>query len=337
MASQVMTPTEVITEDYAIYNTDCVDFTSSLPDNSLDMVLYSPPFCGLYNYSSDERDMSNCETFGQFYEHYGFLVKELARTTKPGRANYVHVTDIPDSNVGRDSLHDLPGEVIRLHQQNGFRFIGRHTIWKEPLWVRLRTLQKSLQHQTVVEDAMCAGVAGADYLLVFAADGDNNVPVTYPTGFDYYAGESPMPEAVLKFKNFTGHQTGNKYSQWIWRQYASSVWDDIRQDRVLPFKPGKEKDDERHVHPLQLDVIERAVMLRTNPGETVFTPFLGVGSEAYGAVSLGRKALGTELKASYFRQAEKNLSNCHPPDRESITTQSNLMDLLDSTEDQDFD
>lgn len=304
--------TQETTDNYALYNTDCVPFTAGLPDNSLDMVVYSPPFCGLYNYSSDERDMSNCETRHEFYDHYEFLIEQLARVTKPGRCNAVHVCEIPDSNQGKDSLEDLPGKTIELHKKHGFRYIGRHVIWKEPLWVRLRTLQKSLQHQAVVEDAMCAGVAGADYLLIFAAKGDNQTPVSYPTGFDYYAGESPMPEEVIKFKNYSGKQTENKYSQWIWRQYASSVWDDIRPDRVLPYKPAKDKDDERHVHPLQLDVIERIVQLRTNPGETVFTPFLGVGSEAYAAVSLGRKAIGTELKPSYFKQACRNLADCQP-------------------------
>lgn len=304
--------TQETTDNYGLYNTDCVPFTAELPDNSLDMVVYSPPFCGLYNYSSDERDMSNCETRQEFYDHYEFLIEQLARVTKPGRCNAVHVCEIPDSNQGKDSLEDLPGKTIELHKKHGFRYIGRHVIWKEPLWVRLRTLQKSLQHQAVVEDAMCAGVAGADYLLIFAAKGDNQTPVSYPTGFDYYAGESPMPEEVIKYKNYGGKQTENKYSQWIWRQYASSVWDDIRPDRVLPYKPAKDKDDERHVHPLQLDVIERIVQLRTNPGETVFTPFLGVGSEAYAAVSLGRKAIGTELKPSYFKQACRNLADCKP-------------------------
>lgn len=318
--------TEVITDRYAIYNTDCVEFTAQLPDNCLDMVVYSPPFCGLYNYSSDERDMSNNSREG-FYTHYDFLIEQLARTTKPGRCNAVHICEIPESNQGCDNLEDLPGKTIELHKKHGFRYMGRHVIWKEPLWVRLRTLQKSLQHQAVVEDSMAAGVASADYLLIFAAPGTNEVPVSHETGFDYYAGESPIPEDFQKFRNFKGHQTANKYSQWIWRQYASSVWDDIRADRVLPYKPGKDKDDERHVHPLQLDVIERIIQLRTNPNETVYTPFLGVGSEAYGAVSLGRKAVGCELKPSYFRQSIKNLESCQPVSIETVEYQPSLLDL----------
>lgn len=302
----------VITDNYAIYNADCIKFLASIPDNTWDCSVYSPPFAGLYNYSSDPDDMSNCETIEQFYQHYRYLVSEMARTTKPGRCNAVHVTEIPDSNVGVDNLHDLPGEVIRIHQEHGFRYIGRHTIWKEPLWVRLRTMQKSLQHQSVVEDGMVAGVASADTLLIFANKGKNEVPVSYETGFDYYAGETKIPDEVLSYKNYSGHQTGNKFSQWIWRQYASSVWDDIRQERVLSYKPAREQDDEKHVHPLQLDVIERVVQLRTNPGETVFTPFLGVGSEVYAPVSLGRKAVGTETKVSYFKQAIRNLQDCKP-------------------------
>lgn len=319
-----MAVTEVITEQYAIYNTDCVEFLQKAPDNCFDMVVYSPPFRGLYNYSSDPRDMSNSRNSDEFYKHYDYLVKQLARTTKAGRIHAVHAAEIPDSNVGVDNLHDLPGGIVKLYQDNGFRYIGRHTIWKEPLGVRMRTMQKSLQHQTIVEDGTRAGIAGNDYLLIFAALGENKVPVVKETGFTYYAGESEVPPELNKYKGWTGKQTENRYSQWVWRQYASGVWDDIRLGNVLPYKPAKEEEDEKHVHPLQLDVIERAVLLYSNPGEVVFTPFLGVGSEAYGAVSLGRKAVGTELKASYFSQAAKNLEHCEPLE-ESMPEQLTLV------------
>lgn len=299
---------QVITDRYAIYNADCMDIMRSLPDNSIHMSVYSPPFVGLYHYSSNPRDLSNAESVEDFMIHYRFVVEQIQRLTLPGRITLVHAAEIPDSNVGKDNLFDFPGEVIRLHKSMGWRYVGRHTIWKEPLWVRLRSLQKSLQHQAVVEDATCAGIASADYLLVFVNKGDNKIPVTYPTGFDYYAGESPLPDEVLEFKNHPGKQTENKFSQWIWRQYASSVWDDIRMVNVLPFRDSKDPEDERHVHPLQLDVIERGVQLYTNPDETVLTPFLGVGSEAYSAVKLGRKAIGAELKPSYFKQAVKNMA-----------------------------
>jgi hypothetical protein len=315
---------QVITDRYAIYNGDCIDMMQSLPDDSVNMSIYSPPFVGLYHYSSNPRDLSNAESREDFLEHYSFVVEQIQRVTMPGRMSLVHVAEVPDSNVGKDNYFDFPGEVIRLHQKMGWRYIGRRVIWKEPLWVRLRTLQKSLQHQAVVEDACCAGVASADHLLVFANKGDNQIPVTYPTGFDYYAGESPMPDDVLKFKNHTGKQTENKYSQWIWRQYASSVWDDIRMENVLPFRDSKDPEDERHVHPLQLDVIERGVQLYTNPNETVLTPFLGVGSEAYAAVKLGRKAIGAELKPSYFNQAIKNMSVAANPKLEQPIKQSSL-------------
>jgi DNA modification methylase len=304
--------TEVITDDYAIYNTDCVKFASGLPDNCMDMVIYSPPFRGLYNYSSDPEDMSNCDSPEQFYTHYDFLIEQLARVTKPGRANLVHVCEIPDKNAKGADLEDLPGKVIELYKQHGFIYRGRRTIWKEPLGVRLRTMAKDLAHKTVAEDSLDAGIAGADYLLTFIKKGEVDVPVSHETGFDYYAGSTSMPPDILKYRNYVGKQTENKYSQWIWRQYASSVWMDIRLDRVLPYKPARDEDDERHVHPLQLDVIERGVQMYTNPGEKVFTPFLGVGSEAYGAVSLGRKAVGCDTKKTYFKQAAKNLEQCQP-------------------------
>lgn len=167
----------------------------------------------------------------------------------------------------------------------------------------------NLSHFTIVEDGAYGGVASADYLILFRKRGDNPVPVAHPTGLDYYAGESNVPEELHRFRGWQGKQTENRYSHWIWRQYASSVWDDIRMNRVLPFRDCKDPDDEKHVHPLQLDVIDRVVSLRSNPGETVLTPFMGVGSEVYSAVSLGRRGIGAELKASYYRQAIANLQN----------------------------
>ena len=311
---------------YAIYNTDCVEFASQLPDNCIDMVVYSPPFRGLYNYSSDPRDMSNNDNPDQFYQHYDYLVSQLSRTTKKGRANIVHCCDIPEVNAKQSDVEDLPGKIIEIHKNNGFVFRGRRTIWKEPLAVRMRTMAKDLAHQTVVEDSLDAGIAGADYLLTFIKKGDPETPVSHPTGFDYYAGESPIPSDILKFKNHNGKQTENKYSQWIWRQYASSVWMDIRLGRVLEFKPSRDQDDERHVHPLQMDVIERCVQMYSNPGEKVFTPFMGVGSEVYGAVSLGRRGIGCELKESYFRQASKNLESCKHPSVNNVD-QMSLLEL----------
>lgn len=298
---------QVITPRYALYNGDCVEVMQSMPSKSIHLSVYSPPFAGLYNYSSSERDISNCSSYDEFMDHYGFVVSELARLTKPGRITAVHCTDIPTGNSGKDGLIDFPGDVIKLHERHGWAFVARHTIWKEPLWVRNRTMTKNLAHKTIVDDAAYAGVASADYLLIFRNSGENEVPIAHPTGLDYYAGECPVPEELLRYKGWEGNQIENRFSHWIWRRYASSVWDDVRMDHVLPYRDAKHPDDEKHVHPLQLDVIDRCVCLRSNPGEVVLTPFMGVGSEVYSPVRLGRKGIGIELKESYFRQAVLNL------------------------------
>ena len=298
-----------ITENYALYEGDCCEIMPQMPDNSVHLSIYSPPFCGLYNYSSSERDLSNCRNYDEFFEHYEFVVREIHRLTMPGRHTAVHCVDIPKSgaNLG-GGLIDFPGDIIRLHERLGFEYHARYHIWKEPLGVRNRTMAKGLAHKQIVEDSTLCDVAGADYLLSFRKKGDNPVPVTHETGLERYAGEREMPQDLFKYKNWKGKQTENRYSHWIWRQYASAFWDDVRIERVLPYKETKDPDDERHVHPLQLDVIERTVVLRTNPGEVVFTPFMGVGSEVYGAVLNGRKGIGIELKRTYFKQAIKNVA-----------------------------
>ena len=299
---------DVITDRYAIYNGDCIEVMRGLPSEAVHFSIYSPPFAGLYVYSSNERDISNCSDYDQFMTHYGFVIQELHRLTMPGRLTAVHCTDIPSGNSGQDSLMDLPGKIIALHEANGWHYVARHTIWKEPLWVRNRTMVKNLAHKTIVDDAAYAGVASADYLLVFRRSGANPVPIANPTGLDHYAGECPIPQELLRYRGWKGKQTENRFSHWIWRRYASSIWDDISMGRVLPFRDSKDPDDEKHVHPLQLDVIDRAICLRSNPGETVLTPFMGVGSEVYGAVSLGRRGIGIELKESYFKQAVRNMA-----------------------------
>lgn len=301
---------QVVTERYALYNGDCCEVLPTLPAGSVHLSVYSPPFAGLYHYSSSERDLSNARSFDEFMEHYAFVVAELRRVTMPGRITAVHTMDVPSGNTGKDTLQDFPGDVIRLHERCGWRFIGRHAIWKEPLTVRNRTMQKNLAHATVVADSTYCGVASIDQLLMFRAPGENPVPVAHPTGLRDYAGERQIPPELWSYRDYEGKQTENRYSHWIWRQYASGVWDDVRLDRVLPYKPARDQEDEKHVHPLQLDVIERAVVLRSNPGETVLTPFMGVGSEVYGAVQLGRRGIGIELKPSYYRQAVQNLALC---------------------------
>lgn len=299
---------QVITDRYAIYNGDCIEVMGKMPDNCLHLSVYSPPFGGLYNYSSSERDLSNCRDYTQFFEHYAFVVRELFRITMPGRMTAVHCMDVPSGNSGTDYLIDFPGDIIRLHEKEGFRFIARYAIWKEPLAVRNRTMAKNLAHRSLVEDSSRCSVASADYLLVFRRKGENKVPITHPEGLLEYAGERKIPHELMPFRGYVGNQIENRYSHWIWRQYASAFWDDIRIGRVLPFKGGKDEDDEKHVHPLQLDVIERVVTLWSNPGEKVFTPFMGVGSEVYVPVELGRMGIGVELKPSYYRQAVKNVA-----------------------------
>lgn len=300
---------QTITDQYALYNGDCIDVMRAMPDDCMDLSIYSPPFAGLYVYSSDERDMSNSIDKDEFFEHYGYCVSELARITKPGRVSAVHCADIPLSNSGCDEIFDFAGEVIRIHKERGFAYGGRRVIWKEPLMVRNRTMMKSLSHKSFCQDTTRCSIANADWLLMFRRKGDNETPVFKPTGAMRYAGERNLPSDILHLRGMEGDQKKNRFSQWIWRQYASSMWDDIRIDRTLPHRDGKDPEDEKHVHPLQLDVIERACVLWSNPGETVWTPFMGVGSEVYGVVLNGRKGVGAELKPSYYRQACRNLAN----------------------------
>lgn len=306
---------QVLTEKYAIYNGDCMEVIPSFPNESIHLTIYSPPFAGLYQYSSSERDFSNNRNYDEFFTHYEFLVKEINRITLPGRMTCVHCMDVPASNTGKnDYLIDFPGDIIRLHEKNGFRYVARYSVWKEPLTVRNRTMTKALAHKTIIDDSSRCTVASADYLLAFRKKGDNPIPITHPTGLHKYAGDRKIPEELLHYKGWTGKQTENRFSHWIWRQYASAFWDDVRLDRVLPYKPARDKEDEKHVHPLQLDVIERAVTLWSNPSENVLTPFMGVGSEVYGAVINGRRGIGIELKPSYYNQAVKNMEEAGKPE-----------------------
>ena len=321
-----MVKNQLITDTYALYNADCMSVIPSLQDESIDLSIYSPPFAGLYNYSSDPRDFSNCEDKEQFLQQYDFLIKEMARITKPGRINAVHCTDVFDNSC---RLWDFPHEIIRIHEKYGFQYRNRITIWKEPLKVRMRTMVKSLMHKLIVEDSTQCFTAMPDYVLIFTKKGENAVPVTHPCGLKKYFGETPILPNILQAWNnanktdiseselwdrlnvmYDVHDDPktNKLSHYIWQRYASSVWDDIRINNVLPFRESREEDDEKHVHPLQLDVIDRLVELYSNQGEVVFTPFMGVGSEVYSPVSLKRKGIGIELKESYYKQAILNMS-----------------------------
>lgn len=340
-----MTKDQLITDKFAIYNSDCMYVLPELKDKSIDLSIYSPPFAGLYTYSSSLNDFSNCDSYDKFLEQYEFLVKEISRLTKPGRITAVHCQDVL-TNVTKNYLWDFPARIIELHLKHGFYFVNRITVWKEPLKVRIRTMVKSLMHKLIVEDSTECFTAQPDYVLIFKKAGENKVPVTHEKGLMYYAGKYPFtiehlsdygiqipeiqaPKIDGKYdytiaiddlietsfkelqKKYKGHkdQRTNKLSHIIWQRYASSVWDDVRSENILPFRESKEDEDEKHVHPLQLDVIDRLVELYSNPGEVVLTPFMGVGSEVYSPVSLGRKAIGIELKDSYYRQAIENLKH----------------------------
>ena len=306
---------QIITDQYAIYCSDCMYVLPTLKKESIDLSVYSPPFAGLFNYSSSENDFSNCETKEQFLDQYEFLISEIGRITKPGRITAVHCTDIMNSKT--EELWDFPHELILLHEKYDFKYRNRITIWKEPLKVRLRTMVRSLMHKLIVEDSTECFPAMPDYLLIFKKKGESQIPVTHPAGLLNYAGETPiLPFMVKKYgsiedlrKKYKDHKDPktNKLSHIIWQRYASSVWDDIRIDNVLQYKDSKDEDDEKHIHPLQLDVIDRIVELYSNPGEVVLTPFMGVGSEVFSPVSMGRKAIGIELKDSYFKQAIVNM------------------------------
>jgi len=307
---------QLITDRYAVYNGDALEALPGLPDGSVHLSVYSPPFAGLYHYSSSDRDLSNSRSYDEFMTHYGYVVAELHRLTMPGRMSAVHCMDVPTGNTGRDALTDFPGDIIRLHARHGFDYVARYHVWKEPLGVRNRTMVKGLTHKIVIDDASRCSVASADYLLMFRREGDNPEPVTHPTGLVDYAGERRPPAEVLRYRGWTGNQIENRYSQWVWRQYASAFWDDVRIGRVLPYREARDTEDEKHVHPLQLDVVERVVQLWSNPGERVLTPFMGVGSEVYIPVRAGRFGIGVELKPSYYRQAVRNLAAIADDDAE---------------------
>lgn len=295
--------TQVVTDDYAIYQNDCVDALSKFPDCCVDFSIYSPPFNAIYNYSSSDQDMSNCRNYEEFLQHYEFLVEQIARVTKPGRLSFVHCFAIPKGIV----LIDFGGDIIRLHQKHGFKWHGEHVVWKEPLRIAIKTRTRGLMHKVLIQDSTLTRAALHDRCLIFRKTGENAVPVAHPMGLSRYAGETPIPVGLKeKFAGWEDQKT-NKLSHWIWQHYASSVWMDIRGNRVLKYKTARDSEDERHVCPMMLDIVDRGVTLYSNPREIVLTPFMGVGSEVYGAVINNRRGIGIELKPSYFRQAVKNL------------------------------
>lgn len=288
-----------ITEQYAIYNGDCCEVLQSVADQSIHMSVFSPPFADLYCYSDNDKDLGNCKDYKEFMEHFGFVVEQLARVLKPGRICAVHCMDIPammerDGYIG---VKDFSGDIIRLFESKGFIYHSRHLIWKDPLIEATRTKAIGLMHKQLCKDSCKSRSGLPDYLLGFRLPGENADPVTHPDGLVQYAGkDDPGGSGVKRSHN-------------IWRAYASPVWMDIRQTNTLDAKKGRDPEDEKHLCPLQLDTITRAITLWSNEGETVLTPFMGVGSEVYGAVVNGRRGAGIELKPSYYSQAEKNLAS----------------------------
>lgn len=304
--------TQNIQERYAIYNGDCIEVMKSLPTGKIDMALFSPPFADLYCYSDSPRDLGNCKSYEEFFCHFGFVAEQLARLIKPGRHCVVHCMDIPamKERDGYIGIKDFSGDIIRLFQKRGFIYHSRHTIWKDPLIEATRTKAIGLMHKQLQKDSTRSRAGLPDYLLCFRNAGENQIAVTHNEGLKSYAGS----------KDPTKGLSGIQISHNIWRAYASPVWMDIRQTKTLNAKAGRDPDDEKHLCPLQLDTIERACVLWSNPGEVILTPFMGVGSEVYGALINGRRAIGIELKSSYYRQAESNL-------RELATDPENLLAL----------
>ncbi len=296
-----------INDNYCLWNADNMEVLPSLKAESIGMSVYSPPFCSLYSYSNDPRDMSNCTTYEEGIDQFSYIVREVYRLTKPGRMSCVHSMDL---KKGSNSQSDFPGDIVRIHEEAGFHFFCRVTIWKDPWLIARRTRVRSLMHKHLVDGAFKVRVAGPDYVLVFAKGGQDDEPVEHPYGLKTYAGGTPIPEhLVARFATYKGDQRKNQLSHWIFRQYASPVWGDIRTGRLLPDDESKENEEESHVCRLQLDVVERCLTLWSNPGDKILTPFAGVGTELYMAVLMGRKAIGMELKSSYYRQAVKNIKH----------------------------
>lgn len=315
---------QVVNEKYAIYQGDCCELIGNVPDCSIDYGIHSPPFEGLYKFSNSDRDISNSEG-DVFWEHYGFVISELLRVTKNHRIHSVHVMQLPTSKNrdGYIGMRDFRGEVVRAYQSAGWIFHSEVCIWKDPVIAQQRTKSHRLLHKQITKDSTVCGMGLADYVVSFRKPGENKIPVTGK--LSEWSGDESLDVSLSAYERHRALTTAEgkdawPFEQWrsimIWQRYASPVWSDINQSRTLQYRGGRAKNDEQHISPLQLDVIDRCLQLWSQPGETVITPFLGIGSEVYCAAKMGRKGLGFELKPSYFAQAVKNL--------ESIDKDSNL-------------
>ena len=285
-------------DGWALYNGDCVEVMAGLPDESVGLSVFSPPFAELYAYSDDVRDLGNSRNYEEFFVQFDFVIDHLRRLIKPGRIVAVHCIDIPamKERDGYIGLKDFPGDLIRAFQAHGFIYHSRHVIWKDPLIEATRTKALGLAHQQLCKDSSMCRAGLPDYLIALRAPGGNAEPIPHEAGLATFYGTEP-PEAP----------NPTKLSHHIWRRYASPIWMDINQSNTLNRIPARGEKDDKHICPLQLDVIERAVELWSNPGDVVLSPFAGIGSEGYVAVIRGRRYVGIELKQSYFDVAVKNM------------------------------
>lgn len=272
--------------DWELYHGDCVRVFSGLPDESIGLSCFSPPFSNLYIYSDYLEDMGNCATHEEFFAHFSFLIEQLLRVTKPGRLAAVHCNDQTRQKgvEGVAGLYDFPGDIIRAFEAKGWTFHSRVTIWKDPVIEMQRTKNIGLLHKQLKKDSCASRMGRADYILAFRKNVLNEA--NYPDPVEHTAEDFPVDQ---------------------WQQWASPVWSDVRQTNVLQYRDAKDDEDERHICPLQLDVIERCITLWSNPGDVVASPFTGIGSEGYQAIKMGRKFIGAELKDSYFDVACRNL------------------------------
>lgn len=270
-------------KDWVAYHGDSVEVVQGLPDNSVDLSVYSPPFASLYTYSNSDRDMGNCQTHDEFHQHYGFLLGQILRATKPGRIMSVHCMVLPTSKArdGVIGLTDFPGRIISAAEAAGWIFHSKVTIWKDPVTAMQRTKALGLLHKQVLKDSCMSRQGIPDEVLSFRKPGDNPERVTH---------------------------RADAFPVSLWQKWASPVWDDIDPSDTLQYMSAREEADERHICPLQLEVTRRIVRLWSNPGDTVLSPFMGIGSEGYVALNEGRRFVGCELKESYFKQAARNLA-----------------------------
>ncbi len=298
---------QVITDQYAIYQGDSCELVTGIPTESIGLSVFSPPFASLFSYSDSERDLGNSKTYEEFFEHFSFLIQEIYRITKPGRICAFHCVDIPamKERDGYIGLKDFPGDLLRAFQKAGFIYHSKHVIWKDPLIEATRTKSIGLMHKQLCKDSSRCRAGLPDYLIAVRKPGDNAEPIPHEDGLTCFYGEDE-PTA-----------SGVKYSHEVWRKYASPIWMDIRQSNTLNKNPARDDKDEKHICPLQLDVIDRAIELWSNKNDTVYSPFLGIGSEGYVAVKRGRKFIGSELKESYFRVAMDNLEQAEKESKES--------------------